>query len=54
MRRIVLDTSEVVAGLRTQSGAGNAVLRLVASRRLILLASAPLFLEYEDVLRRAE
>lgn len=54
MRRIVLDTSEVVAGLRTPSGAGNAVLRLVASRRLILLASAPLFLEYEDVLRRAD
>lgn len=54
MRRIVLDTSVVVAGLRTQFGAGNAVLRLVANRRLILLASAPLFLEYEDVLRRAD
>jgi len=54
MRRVVLDTSVVVAGLRTQSGAGNAVLRLVASRRLILLASAPLFLEYEDVLQRAD
>lgn len=54
MRRIVLDTSVVVAGLRTRSGAGNAVLRLVASRRLVLLASAPLFLEYEDALERAE
>ena len=28
--RIVLDTSVVVAGLRTRLGAGNAVLRLVA------------------------
>ena len=54
MRRIVLDTSVVVAGLRTQSGAGNAVLRLIASRRLVPLASAPLFLEYEEVLQRPE
>jgi len=35
-------------------GAGNAVLRLVADRRLLLLASPPLFLEYEDVLKRPE
>jgi putative PIN family toxin of toxin-antitoxin system len=44
----------VVAGLRTRHGAGNAVLRLVAARRLRLLATAPLFLEYEDVLKRPE
>src|ERR1700730_3470385 len=54
MRRIVLDTSVVVAGLRTQRGAGNAVLRLVAPRRLVALATPPLFLEYEDVLKRPE
>lgn len=30
------------------------MLRLVADRRLTLLASPPLFLEYEDVLKRAE
>ena len=41
-------------GLRTRSGAGNAVLRLVADRRLVLLATRPLFLEYEDVLKRPE
>jgi predicted nucleic acid-binding protein len=52
--RIVLDTSVLVAALRSRSGAGNAVLRLVAQRRLILLATAPLFLEYEDVLNRPE
>jgi putative PIN family toxin of toxin-antitoxin system len=52
--RIVLDTSVLVAALRSRSGAGNAVLGLVAQRRLILLASPPLFLEYEDVLNRPE
>jgi putative PIN family toxin of toxin-antitoxin system len=52
--RIVLDTSVIVAALRMRGGAENAVLRLVASRRLVPLASPPLFLEYEDVLKRAE
>jgi putative PIN family toxin of toxin-antitoxin system len=52
--RIVLDTSVVVAALRTRLGAGNAVLRLVALRRVTLLATPPLFLEYEDVLKRPE
>lgn len=54
MFRIVLDTSVVVAALRTRLGAGNAVLRLVAQRRVVALATAPLFLEYEDVLKRPE
>lgn len=54
MRRVVLDTSVVVAGLRSRSGAGNAVLRLVANRQLVPLASPPLFLEYEEVLKRPE
>src|SRR5437764_11888823 len=52
--RIVLDTSVVAAGLRARLGAGNAVLRLVAERRVVLLAIPPLFLEYEDVLKRPE
>jgi len=54
MRKIVLDTSVVVAALRTRLGASNAVLRLVAQRRLVVLATPPLFLEYEDVLKRPE
>lgn len=54
VRRVVLDTSGVVAALRSHSGAGNAVLRLVATRRLTPLATPPLFLEYEDELKRAE
>ena len=44
----------MVAGLRTQQGAGNAVLRHVGRRRLVSLASPPLFLEYEEVLKRPE
>lgn len=51
---MVVDTSIVVAGLRTRLGAGNAVLRLLAERRIRLLATPPLFLEYEDVLKRPE
>jgi putative PIN family toxin of toxin-antitoxin system len=54
MRRIVLDTSLIVAALRTRLGAGNAVLRLVARKQLIPLATPPLFLEYEEVLKRPE
>jgi putative PIN family toxin of toxin-antitoxin system len=54
IRRVVLDTSVMVAGLRTRSGAGNAALRLVAKRELVPLATPPLFLEYEDVLKRPE
>jgi len=44
----------MVAALRSRLGAGNAILRLVAQRRLVLLATPPLFLEYEDVLKRPE
>ena len=51
---VVLDTSVVVAGLRSRRGAANAVLRLVARNDLTLLATPPLFLEYEDVLKRPE
>ncbi|MGA3195174.1 MAG: putative toxin-antitoxin system toxin component, PIN family, partial [Terriglobales bacterium] len=54
IRRVVLDTSVVVAGLRTRMGAGNAVLRLVAQGRFAMLATPPLFLEYEEVLKRPE
>ena len=54
MLRVVLDTSVVVTALRSATGAGNAVLRLVAAGRLKPLISTALFLEYEAVLKRAE
>lgn len=50
----MLDTSVVVAGLRSRLGASNAILRLLANGQVVGLATPPLFLEYEDVLKRAE
>lgn len=52
MLRVVLDTCVIAASLRSSSGASNALLRLVAQRRVTPLASPALFLEYEDVLKR--
>ena len=50
----MLDTSVVVAALRSRRGASNEVLRLVARKRLVPLVTIALFLEYEEVLGRAE
>ena len=47
-----MDSSVLVAAVRSQNGASNALLTLVGQRKLSLLASPPLFLEYEDVLLR--
>ena len=52
--RLVVDTSVIVAGLRSQLGASNRILTLVAERRLVPWATTALFLEYEDVLNRPE
>jgi putative PIN family toxin of toxin-antitoxin system len=52
--RIVLDTSVLVAALRSRRGASNELLRRVAQSALRPLVSTALFLEYEDVLSRAE
>jgi putative PIN family toxin of toxin-antitoxin system len=52
--RVVLDTSVLVAGLRSQLGASNRVLFAVAERRCVPLVTTALFLEYESVLLRAE
>ena len=49
-----MDTSVVVAGLRSQLGASNRVLTLIAERRLVPLVTTALFLENEDVLSRPE
>ena len=54
IRRIVLDTSGDVAGLRSRLSASNAILGLLAKRQVVRLSTPPLFLEYEDVLKRAE
>jgi len=52
--RVLLDTSVLVAGLRSQLGASNRVLFAVAERRCVPLVTTALFLEYESVLLRAE
>jgi predicted nucleic acid-binding protein len=49
-----MDTSVLVAGLRSRSGASAALLKEVASNRAQLAASPALFLEYEAVLKREE
>ena len=52
--RVVLDTSVVAAGLRSQLGASNLILMAVAEGRFQPLVSTAMFLEYEAVLMRAE
>lgn len=52
--RVVIDTSVIVAALRSAAGAGNAVLRLVAHGDVVPLVTTALFLEYEDVLKRPD
>jgi putative PIN family toxin of toxin-antitoxin system len=54
VRRVVVDTSVIVAGLCSQLGASNRILTLVAERQLVPLVTTALFLEYEDVLNRPE
>ncbi|HEY6350806.1 MAG TPA: putative toxin-antitoxin system toxin component, PIN family [Candidatus Angelobacter sp.] len=49
-----MDTSVVVSALRSRLGASNAVLGMVAMGQITALATPPLFLEYEDVLKRPE
>ena len=50
--RIVLDTSVLVAGLRSRFGASAALLVEVDSGDPALVATPALFLEYEAVLKR--
>jgi putative PIN family toxin of toxin-antitoxin system len=52
--RLVLDTSVLIAGFRSHSGASRQLLQLVPQRRFQLVASSALYLEYEAVLTRPE
>lgn len=54
MRRGVIDTSVIIAALRSREGASNELLRQVVNGRFIALATTALFLEYEEVLKRPE
>jgi len=50
--RIVLDTSVLVAGLRSRRGASYRLLTLLDKTEITTVISVPLVLEYEAVLRR--
>jgi putative PIN family toxin of toxin-antitoxin system len=52
--RVVLDTSVLVAGLRSRLGASNRILVAVAEKRCVPLVTTAVFLEYEAVLLRPE
>jgi putative PIN family toxin of toxin-antitoxin system len=52
--RLVLDTDVLVAALRSPSGASAAILRAALKRRVRLVASVPLMIEYEAVMTRGE
>jgi len=54
MIRLVVDTNVLVAAGRSRLGASNMLLRSVSQRAVQMLASVPLFLEYEAVLLRPE
>jgi putative PIN family toxin of toxin-antitoxin system len=51
---IVLDTAAMVAAIRSDQGASYRLLVAGLERRLTLLVSTPLLLEYEAVMTRAE
>jgi putative PIN family toxin of toxin-antitoxin system len=52
--RVVLDTNVIVAAGCSRNGASFALLQALRANRFRLLASVPLFLEYEAVLKRPE
>jgi len=52
--RIALDTAAMVAAIRSNLGASNRLLAAGLERRLTLLVSTPLLLEYEAVMTRPD
>ena len=51
---VLIDTSTIIAAVRSPRGASAAILRLVLMDQLRMVCSVPLFLEYEAVLLRPE
>lgn len=51
---MIIDTSVLVAGLRSELGASSQVLVAMAGQRVRPLVTTAMFLEYEAVLLRAE
>jgi len=54
MLRLTIDTNVVASAFRSRSGASFALIELIRKKRVRMLATPPLFLEYEEVLKRPE
>lgn len=52
MYQVVIDTNVLVAALRSRRGSSFLLLSLLGDRRWRMNLSVPLFLEYEDVIKR--
>jgi putative PIN family toxin of toxin-antitoxin system len=52
--KVVLDTSVIIAAVRSRHGASNRVLQMAFAGSFKILATTALFLEYEEVLERPE
>jgi len=52
--KILIDTSTVIAAVRSPRGASAEIVRRVLQDQLSMVCSVPLFLEYEAVLLRPE
>jgi putative PIN family toxin of toxin-antitoxin system len=52
--RLVLDTDVMIAAIRSDAGASRRLLSAGLRRRILLLISVPLVLEYEAVMTRPE
>lgn len=52
--RLVLDTATMVAAIRSDAGASRRLLIAGLERRLTLIASVPLMVEYQAVMTRSE
>lgn len=54
MIQVVIDTNVLVSALRSRRGAAHRLLTLVDDGRWRINLSVPLFLEYEDVVKRPD
>jgi putative PIN family toxin of toxin-antitoxin system len=52
MLRLIIDSNVVASAFRSRSGASFVLLELVRREWIRMLVTPPLFLEYEDVLKR--
>lgn len=52
--KVVLDADVVIAGLRSPTGASAELMRMARTRKLGIVVSVPLLLEYESVVIRPE